>query len=100
MQIKYILNSQSKPPSPLRKFAALVATAALVSLVLMFSAVLLAVIAIIGTVAGGYLWWKTRHVRKMMRDLQHQEMAPHAEASNDAVFEGKVIRVVDPRDVR
>ncbi len=98
MQIKYILNSRSKPPGPLRKLAALVVTAALVGLVLMFSAVLLVVIAIVGTIAGTYLWWKTRELRKHMRDLSRPEVAREPQASNDEVFEGEVIRVVKPRD--
>jgi hypothetical protein len=44
MQIKYMLNSQSNPPGLLRKLVALLVTAALVGLLLMFSAVLLVVI--------------------------------------------------------
>ncbi|MBI5005764.1 MAG: hypothetical protein HZB95_01440 [Nitrosomonadales bacterium] len=100
MQIRFISNSPEKPPSPLRKLAGLVVTVAVVVLVLMFSAVLLVVLAIVGTLAWAYLWWKTRELRKRMRDFTPQEMAREAQASNDGVFEGEVIRVVEPRDVK
>jgi len=100
MQIKYVLNSPANPPSLLRKLVGLVMTLALVGLVLMFSAVLLVVIVIVGTMTWAYVWWKTRELRKRMRDLSPQGMARAATASNDEVFEGEVIRVVDPRDVK
>lgn len=99
MQIKYISGSPT-PPGPLRKLVALVITVAIVALVLMFSAVLLAIIAIVGTLGWAYLWWKTRELRKRLREASQQGVMPGAKASNDDVFEGEVIRVVDPKDVR
>lgn len=100
MQMKFGLNPPANSPSPLRKLAGLVVTVAVVVLALMFSAVLLVVLAIIGTIAWAYLWWKTRELRKHMRDLSRQGMAREVQASNDKVFEGEVIRVVEPRDVK
>ncbi len=101
MQMKFGTNSSARPAGPLRKAAALVATAALVGLVLMFSVVVLATILLVGTVAWGYLWWKSRGLRKQMRDFQTQAMAREQEvATDDGVFEGEVIRVVDPRNGR
>ncbi|VVC82829.1 hypothetical protein [Sideroxydans sp. CL21] len=100
MQIKYVLNPPSNSRSPLRKLVALILTVATVVFALMFSAVLLAVIAIIGTMVWAYVWWKTRELRKHMRDFSRPEVAREAKASNDEVFEGEVIRVVEPRDVK
>lgn len=100
MQMKYELNGPGKTPGLLRKLVALVMTVALVGLVLMFSAVLLAVILVVGTVAGAYIWWRTRELRKQMRDFHSRTMREEASASNDAVFEGEVIRVVDSQDKR
>ena len=96
MQIKYVLNAPANPPGPLRRLIGVVVTVAILGLVLMFSAALLVVVAIVGAIALGYLWWKTRAVRKQMRDLQVQAAQRAAMASNDAVFEGEVIRVVGP----
>jgi len=103
MQIKYRLNSPSNPSGLLRKLLALFVTVTLFALVLMFSAVLLVVIVIVGTIAWAYLWWKTRELRRvmrMMRSVATPEARREVQANNDEVFEGEVIRVVEPRDVR
>ncbi len=97
MQIKYIPNSPATSSNPLRKLLALIATLVLVGLVLMFSAVLLAIIVLVGATAWAYLWWKTREVRKQMREFQARATERAEMASNDAVFEGEVIRVVEPQ---
>jgi ABC-type bacteriocin/lantibiotic exporter with double-glycine peptidase domain len=98
MQIKYELNPPAKATSLLRKLVALVVTAAMVGLVLMFSAVLLVIILVVGTIAGIYLWWKTRELRKQMREFSTREMAREKQTGDDEVFEGEVIRVIDPRN--
>jgi O-antigen/teichoic acid export membrane protein len=98
--MKFELNSPANPPTLLRKLVGLVVTVAVVALALMLSAVLLVVIVVVGVTVWAYLWWKTRELRKHMRDLAQQGMARQAEASNDDVFEGEVIRVVDPKDVK
>lgn len=103
MQKRFVLNSQVQPPSLLRKLVALVITVAMFALVLMFSAVLLVVILVVGTIAFAYFWWKTREIRKqirIMRSVATPEARRAAQASNDGVFEGEVIRVVDPKDVK
>jgi hypothetical protein len=100
MQTKYLFLSRPNSSGPLRKLVALVMTAILVGLVLMFSAVLLVVIAIFGSVAWAYLWWKTRELRKQMRNFQPREMPREEKTGNEEVFEGEVIRVVDLRDGR
>ena len=100
MQMKYVLNSSSKPPGLLRKLVALMMTVALVGLVLMFSAVLFAIIIVVGTIAWAYLWWKTRELRKQMRDFHSRVMNQAEKVSDEKVFEGEVIRVVDSQNVR
>lgn len=93
--MKYIYLASPNASSPLRKVVALIATVALLGLVLMFSAVLLVIIAVIGAAAWAYLWWKTREVRKQMREFQVGATQRAEMASNDEVFEGEVIRVVE-----
>ncbi len=100
MQIKYVSLTPGQSPGLLRKLVALIVTVALIGLVLMFSAVLLVALLVVGTMAWAYLWWKTRELRKMMRNFSSSEGRREATASNDAVFEGEVIRVVEPKDVR
>ncbi len=98
MQMNQLPHTPAKLPRLLRKIVALIVAAAALTLVLMFSAVLLAVIFVVGTIAWAYLWWKTRAMRKQMREFQARAMQREQTASNDAVFEGEVIRVVDTRD--
>lgn len=100
MQIRFISLPPSSPATPLRKLAGVVITVAVLALALMFSAVLLVVIAVVGTLAWGYLWWKTRALRKHLSEAMRQGAARESkmQASNDDVFEGEVIRVVETRD--
>ena len=61
-------------------------------LAFMFSLVALAVIAVAGLGLWGWLWWKTRAIRKQMRE-QMSEQAPAASAARDGfIIEGEVIR--------
>lgn len=100
MQVRFQVPPPSTPPSPLRKIVGLIFTISLAIVALMFSAVFFAVIAVVGLITWGYLWWKTREVRKQMREFaeQSESMMQEQTASNDEVFEGEVIRVVDPKD--
>ncbi len=100
MQMKYGFNSPAKSPGLLRKLVALIVTVALVGLVLMFSAVLLVIIVIVGTIAWAYLWWKTRELRKQLRDFHSRAVQQEEKPSDEKVFEGEVIRVVDAKDGR
>jgi membrane protein implicated in regulation of membrane protease activity len=91
--------------NPLRKIIAFVATVALISLALMFSLVVFAVILVIGAMAWAYLWWKTRELRKQMRNYPPRGMVMEGEVVEGEVIrgqviEGEVIRVEDSRDER
>ena len=65
---------------------------------LMFSLVFFAVIAVAGLILWGWFWWKTRALRRQIREqIQAQsvdapDLGPMAEGE---VIEGEVIRVVD-----
>lgn len=86
MQMKYLPRSSARPPSLLRKAGAIIATTALAGVVLMFSAVLLAFLLCVGAVAFAYLWWKTRELRKQIRNSP-----PRASTMEHEVFEGEII---------
>jgi len=55
------------PQGPLAKVLAFILSAAFLVLAFMFSLVALAVVAVLGVALGGWLWWKTRTLRKQMR---------------------------------
>lgn len=85
----------TEPPSRLRRAALLLATIAMAGLALIFSVLLIAVILIVGATAGGYLWWKTRNLRRQMREFSSGGSVMDGEAISDEVIEGEVIRVAD-----
>ena len=87
-------HTTNKPTRLLRKVVVFVATAAMIGLALIFSALLLAVVVTAAAVALGYLWWRTRDLRKQMR-----EHPPGNLVIGGEVIEGEVIREVDFRDV-
>lgn len=94
MKIRRLTHATSRPPSILRKAATVLATVVLTGLTLMFSALLLAVIAL----AGMYLWWKTRKVRKQMRQQMQNFPPPRSATSQEEpqrgiIIEGEVTRV-------
>ncbi|MEZ5650264.1 MAG: hypothetical protein R3E87_06910 [Burkholderiaceae bacterium] len=55
-------------PGPLTKALAIVAGAGLVVVGLMFSIVFAGVALVVGSVVAGWLWWKTRALRRDLRD--------------------------------
>ncbi len=110
--MKYIAYTSSSSPSLLRKTVALVIAAAVAAAMLMFSAVVLAVMLILGLIAAAYVWWKTREVRRMMKQFRAQaandgtafragtfrESGFGAEAAKGEIIEGEATRVHEARD--
>jgi UPF0716 family protein affecting phage T7 exclusion len=84
-----------KPPQTvLGRVLTFTAGTALLVLALMFSLVAFSVIAIGGAIAGTWLWWKTRDVRKQMQE-QMQQQANQRPATG-YIIEGEVIREDEP----
>lgn len=95
-----------------RLLAVVVGSAALVG-ALVFSAVLFVILAFIGLIAGGFIWWKTRELRKQMRmQMQQMEQAMRArqpdldgahtsrDVSEGEVIEGEFVREGGGEDAR
>lgn len=78
----------------LQKLVATLLAIALLILGVMFSLVLLSVLAVAGLIVGGYLFWKTRALRKAMKEATVQQAA-----SDGAVIEGEAIVVREDRQV-
>jgi Flp pilus assembly protein TadB len=89
---------QGTPPGPLAKLAAFVLSAGFLVLAFMFSLVALAVVAVLGVVLGGWLWWKTRAMRKQMQQMREaaDRMGNAGPMHSDQVIEGEFIREVPP----
>ena len=66
-----INNSQGEPAQPpglLGKVAGVIVGAIVLVIAFMFSVVALAVVSVIVLIIIGYLWWKTRDLRRQMRE--------------------------------
>lgn len=111
--MKYLVYTSAKPPGVLQKTVAAIATVGLIGLGLMFSAVLLPFILAIIAAVWGYLWWKTRELRRQMKQMQDfaaqnanvEREIFRGETFREEVFEGEVIegeatRVNDPSNSR
>lgn len=83
------------PPGPLAKIIAFLLSAAFLTLAFMFSLVALAVVAVLGIGLGGWLWWKTRALRKQMRaaeaSLRSGNTTTTATGGN-TIIEGEFVR--------
>ncbi len=102
MQMRYISYSSSN--SLLRKAVAVAVAVVFAGAALMFSVVLLTVIAIVAVFGGAYLWWKTREFRRHMRALreQMQNSPPRTATTGSNVFKGEVFEgeVIEGEAVR
>lgn len=76
----------------LGKIVALSASAILLVLGFMFSVIVLAVVIVVGLAGLGYFWWKTRHLRKAMREQQGP-----AREDGEHVIEGEAVVVEEYR---
>jgi hypothetical protein len=95
--MKNFPHATANSPSLLRRVARLVVAIALIGLVLMFSALLFIVVLTAGTMVLGYLWWKTRDLRKQMRNHPLGDEVIRGEVIEGEIIEGEVIRVIDSR---
>lgn len=86
---------RGQAPGPLAKILAALLSAALLVLGVMFSLVALAVVAVLGTIFAGWLWWKTRQMRKLLREqgiAPEANIRPQAAADDDWIIEGEAVR--------
>ena len=95
--------NEPMPPgqSLLSAVLAVAGVAVLLVLGFMFSLVILVVVAVVGLFGYGYVWWKTRTLRQLMREQRQQYQKTQQSAyrpgttGDDAegnIIEGEVIR--------
>ena len=83
-----------QPAGPLAKIVTFLLGAALLVVGFMFSLVALAVVAVGAVLAGTWLWWKTRAVRREIREQMRQQPPVERERQpfDGRIIEGEVIR--------
>jgi ABC-type bacteriocin/lantibiotic exporter with double-glycine peptidase domain len=79
-------NSNRKPTSLPMKVVKILLALITVSLILVLAAVLFIYLAIGAVIVFGYIWWKTRHLRKQMRSASSQHSP-----QDGFIVEGEVI---------
>jgi len=114
--MKYISHSSAAPHGLLRKTAAVITTVAAAAVAVMFSAALLALVAVVAVLAMAWLWWKTRELRRHLRNVPprgaagegasdpfqgagaFRRAAYKGEAFQGEIIEGEVVRVHESRE--
>lgn len=86
----------TKPPGLLAKLLAFLLSAALFVLAFMFSVVALAVVAVVGLGVAGWFWWKTRALRRQMREQGNMYSSGRTKTDGQ-IIEGEIIREGAPR---
>lgn len=79
-----------REPGPVATALAVALGAVVLVGAFMLSLVVFAGLLAVGAVVGAYLWWKTRDLRKEMRDIQ---------AAQGTIIEGEAIREKDSGNV-
>jgi Flp pilus assembly protein TadB len=89
-------NSGHPAPGFLGKLLAFVLSIGLFALAFIFSLAALAVVAVVGVIFAGWLWWKTRALRQQVKEAA----ATGYRGGN--IIEGEVVRTTDapPRSER
>jgi hypothetical protein len=88
----------SGPKSLLGKVVTAILGAGILVAAFVFSLVVLAIVIVGGLLFATFVWWRTRDLRKQLREQQRLRVQ-HGSAQSDAqgqVYEGEVIREPDP----
>ncbi len=83
------------PGNLLTRILAFILSAALLVAGLMFSLVFLAIAAVAGLALGGWLWWKTRALRRNMQAFNDDLHRATSTPDNGAIIEGEIAREAD-----
>jgi len=82
-----------RPPGPFAKALAVIISLVLLVVGFMFSVILLAVAVVLVAGISGYLWWRTRELRRALREVRAS--APPGASPDSRIFDGEGVRVDD-----
>lgn len=91
MQPRLDNSQKTQPPGLLARVLTFAVAIAVIVIGFVFSLVVLAVVFGVGLVVAGYMWWRTRDLRKRMR-----EQAASAPSTGGRIIEGEVLREKEP----
>src|ERR1039458_8201760 len=84
--LNHAANSNRKPTSLPMKAVKIFLAIIVLGLILILAAVLFIYLAIGAVIVFGYFWWKTRNLRKQMRNAQ-----PQQSSQDGLIIEGEVV---------
>ena len=91
-----------QPSGPLGKIIATLVGLLTLAAAFMFSLVFVVVLAIAGLIVWGYFWWKTREVRRRIKEAQESAQpfgqAPTGGTGDGDIIEGEAVRVDEDRN--
>lgn len=88
---------QTRSLNPVQKVLAGLLGLATLALGVMFSVILIPLLALLVVIGGGYFWWKTRALRKAMADIRMQQ---NGMQRDDGIIEGEAVVVREHLDVK
>ncbi len=86
----------TQPLGPVQKLLTVVVGLGILALGLIFSAVILVAGVVAGLIVLGYLWWRTRELRRVMRKAQSTTFRSPPPSGGE-VIEGEAVRVEEIR---
>ncbi|MGE5470936.1 MAG: hypothetical protein ACM3X0_09090 [Bacteroidota bacterium] len=87
-----MIHIQTRSLNPFQKALAMLLGLTMLVLGIMFSVVLIPLVALVAAVGIGYFWWKTRALRKVMADIRMQR--------DEGIIEGEAVVVREYREIR
>jgi Flp pilus assembly protein TadB len=83
-----------QPPGPFARIVASIVMAAIFIATLMFSALVFAVLLVVGLGAAGWFWWRTRELRRVLREHEAANGLRGAASTErgGVVLEGETVR--------
>jgi hypothetical protein len=103
IRIRYSGSRRSVPATGwFGKVLAVAASVTVLAIALLFSVVLVAALLAVGVVAGGYIWWTTRALRRQLREQMAamQARAAAAPQQQGEIIEGEFQRAQPSEDER
>lgn len=96
MTMNTSFNTSGRPQGLLAKLAALALGLVALVVAFAFGIVIVAVVAVVGVVFWGYLWWKTRQLRRAMRDAAiNADTGAFSTEGEGSVIDGEAVRIVE-----
>jgi hypothetical protein len=96
------MNTNYKKQGPVAQLAAAIVGILTLTAALMFSAVFFVVLALAGLIVWAYFWWKTKALRKAMREqmaaAQAQPFGTPPPPQDANIIEGEAVRIVEEKD--